>query len=71
MNKQNPFSTTFSKVPEYTYIMTEEPGEILENFSYSSPSEAVYKITGLRGSGKTVIMGEVCQGVYVRKVFPG
>lgn len=61
MNKQNPFSTTFSKVPEYTYILTEEPGEILENFSYSSPSEAVYKITGLRGSGKTVIMGEVCE----------
>ncbi len=56
---QNPFSTTFSKFPEYTYISTSEPTEIIENFSYDSPTEAVYKITGLRGSGKTVIMANV------------
>ena len=56
---QNPFSTTFSKYPENTYISTSEPAEMIENFSYDSPSEAVYKITGLRGSGKTVIMANV------------
>ena len=56
---QNPFSTTFSRMPEYTYISTIEPLEIVENFSYDNPTEAVYKITGVRGSGKTVIMANV------------
>ena len=49
---QNPFTTTFSKTPEYTYIHTEKTEEILENFIYDNPSESVYKITGVRGSGK-------------------
>ncbi len=56
---QNPFSTTFNKLPEYSYITTNEPREMIENFSYDSPSESVYKITGIRGSGKTVIMASV------------
>ena len=56
---QNPFTTTFSKTPEYTYIDTEKVNEILENFSYDKPSESVYKITGVRGSGKTVLLAKV------------
>ncbi len=56
---QNPFTTTFSKTPEYTYIHTEKTEEILENFIYDRPSESVYKITGVRGSGKTVILAKI------------
>ncbi len=56
---QNPFTTTFSKAPEYTYITTDKTKEILENFSYETPSESVYKITGVRGSGKTVILAKI------------
>jgi hypothetical protein len=56
---QNPFTTTFSKAPEYTYISTNKTDEILENFSYAHPSESVYKITGVRGSGKTVILAKI------------
>lgn len=56
---QNPFTTTFSKTPEYTYITTEKENEMLENFSYDNPSESVYKITGVRGSGKTVILAKI------------
>ncbi len=56
---QNPFTTTFSKAPENTYIATNKTDEILENFSYQNPSESVYKITGVRGSGKTVILAKV------------
>lgn len=56
---QNPFTTTFSKTPEYTYIATDQTDEILENFSYETPSESVYKITGVRGSGKTVILAKI------------
>lgn len=65
---QNPFTTTFSKTPEYTYIDTEKAEEILENFSYDRPSESVYKITGVRGSGKTVLLAkieeELRSGIY-------
>lgn len=53
---QNPFTTTFSKAPEYTYIATNKIDEILESFSYQNPFESVYKITGVRGSGKTFIL---------------
>ena len=59
MNLQNPFTTTFSKAPEYTYIATPKTDEILENFSYENPTESVYKITGVRGSGKTVILAKI------------
>ena len=56
---QNPFTTTFSKTPESTYIHTEKTDEILDNFIYDHPSESVYKVTGVRGSGKTVISATV------------
>lgn len=56
---QNPFTTTFSKTPEYTYIATTKIDEVLDNFSYDKPSESVYKITGVRGSGKTVILAKI------------
>ena len=56
---QNPFSTTFSRLPERSYVSTTAPKDIIENFSYDNPTEAVYKITGLRGSGKTVILSAV------------
>lgn len=56
---QNPFTTTFSKIPDYTYIPTGQVNEILENFSYDSPSESLYKITGVRGSGKTVLLAKI------------
>ncbi|MBR1629683.1 MAG: hypothetical protein IJ679_10555 [Lachnospiraceae bacterium] len=56
---QNPFTTTYSRLPKYTYISTPQTAEIIENFSYPIPSEAVYKVTGLRGSGKTVILSRI------------
>ena len=56
---QNPFTTTFSKLPEFTYIETRQTDEILNNFSYDVPSESVYKITGVRGSGKTVLLAKI------------
>lgn len=56
---QNPFTTTFSKLPEYTYIISPATQEILDNLSFESPSESVYKITGVRGSGKTVVLSKI------------
>ena len=56
---QNPFTTTFSKIPDDSYISVEQLDEIIHNFSYNMPSESVYKITGVRGSGKTVLLAKI------------
>lgn len=56
---QNPFTTTFSKIPDNSYIPTSQAEEIIENFRYDNPSESVYKITGVRGSGKTVLLAKI------------
>lgn len=56
---QNPFVTTYSKIPSNSYIPTEQVEEIVENFRYDKPSESVYKITGVRGSGKTVLLAKI------------
>ena len=56
---QNPFTITFSKLPKFTYISTKQTDEILDNFNYETPSESVYKITGVRGSGKTVLLAKI------------
>lgn len=55
---QNSFTTIFSKISD-AYITTEQLNEILDDFSYERPSKSVYKITGVRGIGKTVILAEV------------
>ncbi len=62
---QNPFTTTYSKIPAESYIPTEQADEIVQNFSYARPSESVYKITGVRGSGKTVLLAKVEQSMSV------
>ena len=60
---QNPFTTTFSKIPDDTYIPTEQVSSVIENFSYENPSESVFKITGVRGSGKTVLLAKIEQEI--------
>ncbi len=56
---QNPFTKTFSKSPGATYIAPSKLEEIMENFSFDMPTESVFKITGVRGSGKTVILAKI------------
>lgn len=55
---KNPFTHTPGRVGDAN-INTGFEDIIYENFSYDQPSECVYKITGIRGSGKTVIFGNV------------
>ncbi|MCQ2743002.1 MAG: hypothetical protein MJ239_06930 [Bacilli bacterium] len=55
----NPFTSTFSKAPASTYIPTEQEEMILQDLCSENPSESVYKITGVRGSGKTVILSKI------------
>ncbi|MBR6404202.1 MAG: ATP-binding protein [Eubacterium sp.] len=75
---QNPFVTTYSKIPDNSYIPTEQTIEIVENFGYERPTESVYKITGVRGSGKTVLLAKVEEEItllnkdewYVYRISP-
>ncbi len=54
---QNPFTLTFSRIPEYSYIPTEQADEILNGPAF----EPVFRITGVRGSGKTVMLARIEQ----------
>lgn len=53
---QNPFTLTFGKEPASFISRDMQTGEIIEGFSGSNPEFQVCMITGVRGSGKTVLM---------------
>ena len=55
----NPFSLTFGKKPESLIDMIGTSDEIIENFESENPPNQVYMITGVRGSGKTVLLTTV------------
>lgn len=59
---QNPFSYTFGLKPR-EYIPNEQEDIILENFMYEQPSERAYMITGVRGSGKTVMLSDISESL--------
>lgn len=52
----NPFSMTFGLEPSNLVKRIAESEKIIEEFSMDNPSNHAYVITGLRGSGKTVLM---------------
>lgn len=59
MNKaQNPFTHTYGSAGQ-AYINMGWERKAIDNFSYDIPSEYVYKITGVRGSGKTVVLSDI------------
>lgn len=57
---QNPFTHAFGAQPN-KYISSILAEQILENFSYEHPSERCYILTGVRGSGKTVMMSTIAK----------
>lgn len=59
--KGNPFSLTFGKEPASMIRRTMQVEEILEGFEEENPSYQVLMITGIRGSGKTVMLTEVAR----------
>ena len=64
----NPFSLTFGKEPVNAISRDMQIGEIVDGLTSSNPEFQVCMITGVRGSGKTVMMTEIagelnnCQG---------
>ena len=55
----NPYSLTFGKEPANPISRDKQLGEIVEGFTAENPEFQVAMITGVRGSGKTVMMTEV------------
>ena len=55
---KNPFTHTPGRVGDAN-IETDKELEVYRNFEFDVPSESVYKIIGIRGSGKTVILGNI------------
>ena len=61
MKKNNPFSLSFGKKP-YEYISRLSQTEtIITTFSSEPSPSQVYMITGVRGSGKTVMMSNIAE----------
>ncbi len=62
MNGQNPFTNTFGSKP-VKYVENPQITPILENFSYPDPTNPAYMITGVRGSGKTVMLSSIAEKI--------
>ena len=55
----NPFSLTFGKEPINAISRDKQIGEIVDGLASTNPEFQVCMITGVRGSGKTVMMTEI------------
>lgn len=63
----NPFSLTFGKEPVSAISRDKQLNEIVEGFTADNPEFHVCMITGVRGSGKTVMMTEVSSEIKQSK----
>lgn len=59
MKKDNPFTLTFGKRPNRYINRYENTNEITSNFDADHPISQTYLISGIRGSGKTVLMTSI------------
>lgn len=55
----NPFTLSFGKKPLKYVSRLSQTNTIIENFCAEEPSNQIYLITGVRGSGKTVMMAGI------------
>lgn len=57
--QDNPYSLTFGQIPKEFISRTEQMDEIRETFRGENPSNRVFMISGIRGSGKSVSLAEI------------
>lgn len=67
MERKNPFSLTFGRIPKCYIDRDLLENEIIESFQEENPAHQVCMITGVRGSGKTVAMTEICEAFAEKK----
>lgn len=67
MEQTNPFTLSFGKRPLEYVSQGFQISKITETFDMDTPTNHVYILTGVRGSGKTVTLTEVCRYYEERK----
>ena len=55
----NPFTFSFGQKPTEFISRTNQIGKIIHTFDMENPSNKVYMVAGVRGSGKTVSLAEI------------
>ena len=61
MKQNNPFNLVFGKEPRQMISRFVPTDEVINTFTDAEPSQQVYMITGVRGSGKTVFMTTIAK----------
>lgn len=56
---QNPFTLSFGKKPLQYISRISQTNQIVETFRSENPVNQLFMITGVRGSGKTVMMTNI------------
>lgn len=59
----NPFTLSFGKKPLQYISRIMQTNQIIESFNAESPSNQIFMITGVRGSGKTVMMTNIADEI--------
>ena len=59
----NPFSIMFGKEPSQMISRITQSDLIINSFARENPSTQIFMITGVRGSGKTVLMTSIAKKV--------
>lgn len=68
--KNNPFSLSFGKEPVSLINRNVQSYEIIDTFEDENPAYQVCMITGVRGSGKTVMLTEINKLLGQRMALP-
>ena len=63
----NPFDISFGKSPNETIERVRQNREILEAFTTDPVVQQIFMITGVRGSGKTVLMNTIANSLEAEK----
>ena len=63
---KNPYSLLFGKEPKQLISRSTAEAEVVETFCDDEPSQQIFMITGVRGSGKTVLMTEISKKIEQR-----
>ena len=61
MEQTNPFSLMYGRMPISLIERSNEYKKIINNFNKTTPNTLAYVITGIRGSGKTVMLREIAR----------
>ena len=67
MRKNNPYTIMFGREPSQMVSRITQRDEIINTFTSDVPSSQIFFITGVRGSGKTVLMSEISARLAAEK----